>query len=93
MLFLLRLICALHDILHHTHAQVVVDQDVLTKASAELTIPEAGAIAENTLQYSVRSMLWALQAPEILKASDGALLCCAVSSSVSGMLKSVCVCV
>lgn len=52
--------------------QVVVDQDMLTKASAELTIPEAGAIAENTLQYSVRSLLWALQAPEILKASNGA---------------------
>lgn len=55
----------------HTRPQVVVDQDVLLKASAELTFAEASSIAENTLQYSVRSILWALQAPELLKASDG----------------------
>lgn len=34
--------------------QVVVDQDVLTRASAELTMPEASAIADKTLQHTVR---------------------------------------
>lgn len=50
-----------------------MDQDVLTKASAELTMPEACAIADKTLQYTVRSILWALKAPEILKVSHGEL--------------------
>lgn len=51
--------------------QVVVDQDVLTKASAELTIAEASAIADKTLQFTVRFILWALRAPEILLVSNG----------------------
>lgn len=30
-------------------------------------MPEASRIADNTLEFTVRSMLWALRAPEILK--------------------------
>lgn len=37
----------------NVHGQVVVDQGVLTSASSELTIPEASAIADKTLQYTV----------------------------------------
>ena len=51
--------------------QVVIDQNVLIKASAELTMTEASSIADNTLEYTVRSLLWALRAPEILKANNG----------------------
>ena len=51
--------------------QVVIDQNVLIKASAELTMTEASSIADNTLEYTVRSLLWALHAPEILKANNG----------------------
>lgn len=54
------------------HTQVVVAQGVLQRASAELTIKDASAIADNTLEYSVRSVLWALDAPELLCASEGA---------------------
>ena len=72
---------------------MVVDQDVLTKASAELTIPEAAAIAENTLQYSVRSMLWALQAPEILKASNGEDQTSLQPTHMLSVCLFVCVCV
>jgi len=32
---------------------------------------EASNIADNTLEYTVRSLLWALRAPEILKAASG----------------------
>eukprot|EP00955_Chlamydomonas_euryale_P113552 366226-Chlamydomonas_euryale.AAC.11 len=46
--------------------QVVIDQNVLTRA-AELTMPEASAIADNTLEATVRSLLSALHAPQILK--------------------------
>ena len=49
----------------------MIDQNVLIKASAELTMNEASSIADNTLEYTVRSLLWALRAPEILKANDG----------------------
>jgi hypothetical protein len=52
--------------------QVVVPQGVLTRASAELTINEASAIADNTLEVSCRSILWALNVPEVLRASAGA---------------------
>jgi hypothetical protein len=52
--------------------QVVVAQGVLQRASAELTIKDASAIADNTLEFSVRSVLWALGAPELLRASQGA---------------------
>ena len=48
---------------------VVVAQGVLQRASAELTIKDASAIADNTLEYSVRCVLWALGAPELLIAS------------------------
>lgn len=51
--------------------QVVVPQGVLTRASAELTINEASAIADNTLEVSCRAILWALGAPEMLRASAG----------------------
>ena len=50
---------------------MVIDQNVLIKASAELTMTEASSIADNTLEYTVRSLLWALRAPEILKANSG----------------------
>mmetsp|Transcript_6724 Transcript_6724/g.14841 ORF Transcript_6724/g.14841 Transcript_6724/m.14841 type:complete len:727 (-) Transcript_6724:464-2644(-) len=53
---------------------VVIDQGVLTRASSELTIPEASAIADNTLEYTVRSVLWALRAPEILKVTNGSFI-------------------
>lgn len=46
-------------------------QGVLQRASAELTIKDASAIADNTLEYSVRCVLWALGAPELLIASQG----------------------
>ena len=41
--------------------QVVVEQGVLTKASAELTMAQASAIADNTLEHTVRATLWALR--------------------------------
>ncbi len=50
---------------------MVIDQNVLTRASSELTMTEASAIADNTLEYTVKSLLWALRAPEILKATNG----------------------
>jgi hypothetical protein len=51
--------------------QVVVPQGVLTRASAELTINKASAIADNTLEVSCRAILWALNVPEVLRASAG----------------------
>ncbi|KAG2436369.1 hypothetical protein HXX76_006676 [Chlamydomonas incerta] len=56
------------------HLVVVIAQGVLTRASAELTMGQAQAIADNTLVYTVQSTLWALRAPEILKVSHGAFL-------------------
>ncbi len=56
----------------NNNQQVVVAQGVLQRASAELTIKDASAIADNTLECSVRSVLWALGAPELLRASQGA---------------------
>ncbi|GAX83431.1 hypothetical protein CEUSTIGMA_g10856.t1 [Chlamydomonas eustigma] len=50
---------------------VVIDQNVLTRASSDLTMSEASSIADNTLEYTVRSLLWALRAPEILKVTHG----------------------
>lgn len=44
---------------------------MLTTA-AELTMPEASAIADNTLEATVRALLSALHAAEILKAGDSA---------------------
>lgn len=46
-------------------------QGVLTRASADLTINEASAIADNTLEVSCRAVLWAVGAPEVLLASGG----------------------
>lgn len=60
--------------------QVVVDQNVLIKASPDLTMAEATSIADNTLQYTVRSTLWALRAPEIL------MVCNGMSSSVRNQM-------
>ncbi len=34
---------------------------MLTRASAELTMPQAEAIADNTLVYTVQSTMWALR--------------------------------
>jgi hypothetical protein len=48
-----------------------VDQNVLTRASSELTMHEASAIADNTLEYTVRSLLSALKTPEVLKVTRG----------------------
>lgn len=45
---------------------------MLTKASSEVTMLEASAIADVTLEATVRSILWALKAPELLKVTDGA---------------------
>ncbi|KXZ44556.1 hypothetical protein GPECTOR_65g174 [Gonium pectorale] len=56
------------------HLVVVISQGVLTRASAELTMGQAQAIADNTLVYTVQSTLWALRAPEVLKVSHGAFL-------------------
>ncbi|KAG2484764.1 hypothetical protein HYH03_016418 [Edaphochlamys debaryana] len=56
------------------HLVVVISQGVLTRASAELTMAQAQAIADNTLVYTVQSTLWALRAPEILKVANGAFL-------------------
>ncbi|GLC61462.1 hypothetical protein PLESTB_001758900 [Pleodorina starrii] len=56
------------------HLVVVIAQGVLTRASAELTMGQAQAIADNTLVYTVQSTLWALRAPEVLKVSHGAFL-------------------
>ncbi|MEW5307186.1 MAG: hypothetical protein WDW36_009594 [Sanguina aurantia] len=53
------------------HLMVVIEQDVLTKASSEVTMLEASAIADVTLEATVRSILWALKAPELLKVTDG----------------------
>lgn len=50
-------------------------QDVLAKVSggAAMTIAEATMIADNALEHTVRSLLAALQAPEILKSTQGML--------------------
>ena len=50
-------------------------QDVLAKVGggAAMTIAEATMIADNALEHTVRSLLAALQAPEILKSTQGAL--------------------
>ncbi|GIL90961.1 hypothetical protein Vretimale_17091 [Volvox reticuliferus] len=56
------------------HLVVVIAQGVLTRASADLTMSQAEAIADNTLVYTVQSTLWALRAPEVLKVSHGAFL-------------------
>ncbi len=49
-------------------------QDVLAKVGggAAMTIAEATMIADNALEHTVRSLLAALQAPEILKSTQGA---------------------
>lgn len=44
-----------------TAPQVVISQGVLTRASAELTMSQAEAIADNTLVYTVQSTMWALR--------------------------------
>ena len=50
-------------------------QDVLAKVGggAAMTIAEATMIADNALEHTVRSLLAALQAPEILKSTQGVL--------------------
>ncbi|GIL57651.1 hypothetical protein Vafri_12844, partial [Volvox africanus] len=56
------------------HLVVVIAQGVLTRASADMTMSQAEAIADNTLVYTVQSTLWALRAPEVLKVSHDAFL-------------------
>lgn len=62
------LIEALEDV---AHLVAVVRSDTLLKSSADLTMDAARSIAETTLEFMVRSILWALQAPEMLKVSRG----------------------
>ena len=50
---------------------VVVPQAVLVRASSELTVKDASAIADTTLEFSMRAILWALGAPELLIAAAG----------------------
>jgi hypothetical protein len=49
--------------------QVLVSQEVLCRAYAELTINEASTISDTTLVYIARSILWAVSAPEVLIAT------------------------
>ncbi|KAK9810099.1 hypothetical protein WJX72_004870 [[Myrmecia] bisecta] len=58
------------------HLVVVIEQDVLSKVTggAAMTVAEATMIADNALEHTVRSILAALQAPEILKSTAGALI-------------------
>jgi hypothetical protein len=49
--------------------QVLVSQEVLCRAYAELTITEASTISDTTLVYIARSILWAVSAPEVLIAT------------------------
>ena len=48
-------------------------QDVLSKAvgGSTMTVAEATNIADNALEHTVRTILAALQAPEILKSTSG----------------------
>jgi hypothetical protein len=50
---------------------VVVNQGILPQASKELTIAQASTIADNTLEYTIRAILWSLRAPEILVGAQG----------------------
>ncbi len=50
---------------------VVVNQGILQQASRDLTIAQASTIADNTLEYTIRAILWALRAPEILVTTQG----------------------
>ena len=43
----------------------------LMRASAELTMTEASSISDTTLEYTVKSIMWALRAPEVLKVTHG----------------------
>ena len=63
---------------HCCNLHVWFVQDVLAKVSggAAMTIAEATMIADNALEHTVRSLLAALQAPEILKSTQG-MLCLA----------------
>lgn len=60
--------CAPQDI---AQLVVVVNQGILQQASRDLTIAQASTIADNTLEYTIRACLWALNAPEILVATQG----------------------
>jgi hypothetical protein len=55
---------------------VVVPQAVLVRASSELTVKDASAIADTTLEFSMRAILWALGAPELLIAAAGRGVMC-----------------
>lgn len=68
-----RMIAALEEA---AHLVVVVEQDVLSKAvgGSTMTVAEATNIADNALEHTVRTILAALQAPEILKSTSGALI-------------------
>lgn len=68
-----RLVAALEEA---AHLVVVVEQDVLCKVAgaSAMTVAEATTIADNALEHSVRTVLASLQAAEILKSTDGALI-------------------
>ena len=51
--------------------QVVVDQGVLTRAASDLTVSGASSIADNTLEYSMRCVMWALHSHELMHVADG----------------------
>lgn len=53
---------------------MIYPQDILTKASTDLTIADASGIADNTLEFTIRAILWALRAPEVLRANRGTLM-------------------
>lgn len=58
------------------HMVAVMEQDVLMQAFGEsqMTVAEGTEIADNALEHSVRSILQAVQAQEVLKSSRGALM-------------------
>ncbi|PSC70531.1 nudC domain-containing 2 [Micractinium conductrix] len=58
------------------HMVAVMEQDVLLQAfgDAQMTVAEATNIADNALEHSIRCILQAVQAPEILRSSRGALM-------------------
>ncbi|KAK9846543.1 hypothetical protein WJX81_006281 [Elliptochloris bilobata] len=71
-----RLVASLQDA---AHLVAVIDQDVLTHVGlgaggAPMTMAEATLIADNALEHTVRTVLAALTAPELLKSTRGALV-------------------
>lgn len=67
------LVAALEE---RAHLVAVMEQDVLMQAfgDSQLTVAEATDIADNALEHTVRCVLQAVQAVELLKSSGGALM-------------------